>query len=176
MSSSDLIRWGGFAAMIGGVVWVLAGLLFRAMGPESAVTDVLFIIAALCTVGGFVGFHALQKDNYGRIGRGGFWVVVVATLAQVVGLTVFLLGSSALEWLVFPVGTSGVLIGFVLYGAATLQARVLPRWCGIAIMVAPFLFLLGDFGGILFGRLWGALGYMLWSRGDTTVGQPSRVS
>ena len=78
MSSSDLIRWGGFAAMIGGVVWVLAGLLFRAI-PESAVTDVLFIIAALCTVGGFVGFHALQKDNYGRIGRGGFWTVVVAS-------------------------------------------------------------------------------------------------
>ncbi len=104
------------------------------------------------------------------------WTVVVATLAQVVGLTVFLLGSSALEWLVFPVGTSAVLIGFVLYGAATLQARVLPRWVGIAIMVAPFLFLLGDYAGILFGLVWLALGYVLWSRRGAATEQPSRVS
>src|SRR5918993_4192721 len=115
MSSSDLIRWGGFAAMIGGVVWILWGLLFRAI-PESAVTDVLLIMAALCTGGGFVGFHALQKDNYGRIGRGGFWTVVVATLAQVVGLIVFLLGSETLIWLVFPVGFLAVPVGLILYG------------------------------------------------------------
>ncbi|MCA1738559.1 MAG: hypothetical protein LC740_06955 [Actinobacteria bacterium] len=176
ISSPDLIRWGGLAAITGGVVWVVhSGLLLLATS-ESAVTDVLFIIAALCTVGGFVGFHALQKDNYGRIGRGGLWTVVVATLALVVGLIVLLLGSMALEELFFPVGTFAVFTGFTLYGAATLQARVLPRWCGIGFIVGPFMFLLGDFGGILFGLLWLALGYMLWAQRDMSVGQPSRVS
>jgi hypothetical protein len=175
MSSSDLIRWGGLAAITGGVVWVVDALLILAI-PESAVTDVLFIIAVLFTVGGLIGFHALQKANYGRIGRGGFWTVVVASLAQILGLIVLLVGSTALEWLVFPVGSLAVFIGFVLYGAATLQARVLPRWCGIGFIVGPVLFLLGAFGGILFGLLWLALGYMLWSQRDTSVGQPSRVS
>lgn len=175
MSSSDLIRWGGLAAMIGCVVWLVEGLLILAI-PQTAWTDVLFIIGILSVVAGLVGFHALQKDNYGRVGRGGLWTVVVATLAQVLGLAVFLMGSSALEWLVFPVGTSAVLIGFVLYGAATLQARVLPRWCGIAIIVAPFLFLLGDYAGALFGLVWLALGYVLWSRREAATGQPSRVS
>jgi hypothetical protein len=117
----------------------------------------------------------LQKDNYGRIGRGGFWTIVVATLALVVGLIVSLLGSTALEGLLFPVVTLAVFIGFVLYGAATLQARVLPRWCGIGFIVGPFMFLLGNFGGILFGLVWLALGYILWSQKDTSVGQPSRV-
>ena len=126
--------------------------------------------------GGFVGFHALQEDDYGRIGRGGFWTVVVAALALVVGLIVRLLSSMALEELFFPVATLAVFTGFVLYGAATLQARVLPRWCGIGFIVGPFVFLWGDFGGILFGLLWLALGYMLWSQRDTFVGQPSRVS
>ena len=177
MSSSDLIRWGGLAAIAGGVVWVVdSGLLLLAI-PESAVTDVLFVIAAPCTVVGLVGFHALQKDDYGRIGRGGFWTVVVATLALVVGLTDSLLGSTALERLeLFPVGTLAVFIGFVLYGAAALQAGVLARWCGMGFIVTPFMFLLGDFGGILFGLLWLALGHTLWSQGDTSVGQPSRVS
>ena len=179
MSSSDLVRWGGLAAIAGGVVWVVEGLLLLILAiPESAVTDGLFSIAALCTVGGFVGFHALQKDDYGRIGRGGLWTVVVATLALVLGLIVSSLGSTALEGPFFPVVTLAVFTGFVLYGAATLQVRVLPRWCGIGFIVGPFLFtILGDFGAILFGLLWLALGYVLWSQRDTAVGQPApRVS
>ena len=70
-----------------------------------------------------VGLHTLQKENYGHIGRGGFWTVVVAPLGQVLGTVVLLAGSTALAWLVFPVGVLAVLVGFVLYRAATLQAR-----------------------------------------------------
>ena len=70
MASSDVIRWGGLAAIAGGVLLVVDTLLILAI-PESAVTDVVFIIAVLCVVAGLVGFHTLQKDNYGRIGRGG---------------------------------------------------------------------------------------------------------
>jgi hypothetical protein len=76
---------------------------------------------------------------------------------------------------VFSVGTSAVLIGFVLYGAATLQVGVLPRWCGVAIVVGPFLFLLGDYAGILFGLVWLALEHALWSRREAATGRPSRV-
>lgn len=39
-----------------------------------------------------------------------------------------------LDWLV-AVGVLGLLVGLVLYGAATLQARVLPRWCGILFII-----------------------------------------
>ena len=37
-----------------------------------------------------------------------------------------------LDWLIL-IGNLGVLVGFVLYGATTLQARVLPRWCGVEL-------------------------------------------
>ena len=30
-----------------------------------------------------------------------------------------------------------MLVGLVLYGAATLQARVLARWCGVGLIVVP---------------------------------------
>jgi hypothetical protein len=35
---------------------------------------------------------------------------------------------------------------------------------------------MGNFGGILFGLLWLALGYILLLQRETSVGQPSRVS
>jgi hypothetical protein len=38
---------------------------------ESNPLDILIIIAWLLQVVGLVGFHTLQKRNYGRIGRGG---------------------------------------------------------------------------------------------------------
>ena len=91
------------------------------------------------------------------------------------------MGSEALLWLVAPVGSLVVLVGLVLYGAATLQAMVLPPWCGLAlIVVPPIAFYLNSkvfYGSLaLFGVLWVALGYVLWSRrGVSSEQQPSRV-
>jgi len=69
-----------------------------------------------------------------------------------------------------------VLVGFVLYGAATLQARVLPRWCGVGFIVGwPVTVALGDLGTVLFGLLWLAIGYVLWSRRGIATEGPSRV-
>jgi hypothetical protein len=185
MSSSDLIRWGGLAAMLAGMVWIVAGLLGRVVAnPETnSWVNILFIVAVLLVLVGLVGFHTLQKGNYGRIGRAGFYTVVVATFAQVLALVVFLAGSDALFWLQFPVGGLAVLVGFVLYGAATLQAKVLPRWCGIAFIIAvPVSVALGGaFGSpgidyVWLGLVWLALGYVLWSWRGTAAEQPSRVS
>ena len=176
MPSSDLTRWGGLAAMLAGVAFIL-DILFVLTMPEADWTNAVYIVAVLLMVVGLLGLHALQKDNYGRIGRGGFWTVVVASLAQVLGLIVFLLGSEALIWLVFPVGFVAVPVGLILYGAATLQARVLPRWYGLGlIIVPPVTVVLGDYGGILFGLMWLVLGYVLWSWRGRAAEQPSRVS
>jgi hypothetical protein len=92
MSSSDLIRWGGLAAMLGGVAFIVDILFVLTMDADW--TNVVYIIAALLML---VGLHTLQGNNYGRTGRGGFWTVVVATLGQVLGIIVFLLGSGALN-------------------------------------------------------------------------------
>jgi hypothetical protein len=85
-----------------------------------------------------------------------------------------------LQWLVAPAGSLIILVGLVLYGAATLQARVLARWCGWGlIVVPPIAFYMNGrifYGSLaLFGVLWVALGYALWSRSRTPTEQPSRV-
>ncbi len=171
--------------MVAGVVWVISGILAVVYQGEHApgtfadyLVEGTFAVGLVFTVIGMVGLHTLQKGNYGRIGRAGFWTVVVASLGQVLGTVALLAGSAALAWLVFPVGVLAVLVGFTLYGAATLQARVLPRWCGVGLIVGlPVAIALGLYGGnVLFGLLWLALGYVLWSRRGEAAEQPSRVS
>ncbi len=89
-----------------------------------------------------------------------------------------MLGSTVLEWLI-AIGGLVVLVGFVLYGAATLRAKVLPRWCGIGFIVGlPVTIALGEvWGFVVLGVLWVALGYALWSRREaaTEQQQPARV-
>ena len=178
MSSLNLIRGGGLAAMLSGVVWIIYAVLGLAGGDleESNPLDILIIIAWLLQVVGLVGFHTLQKRTYGRIGHGGFYTFIVGAPTQALGLLLVLAGSETLGEPLIGVGGLGILIGLVLYGAATLQARVLPRWCGIALIVSlPVTILLGDYGGILFGVIWLALGYMLWSQRGTPTESRSRV-
>jgi hypothetical protein len=150
----------------------LLGYLQAIPGREDVV---LFLVAHLLLAVGLVGLHALQKNNYGLLGQGGFYVALAAVAARTSGAAVFLAGSLALEWISFP-GTLGLLVEFMLYGVATVQARVLPRWYGLALIVAlPVTLPLATYGSTLFGLILLALGYVLWSRGATITAQPSRV-
>jgi len=186
MSSSDLIRWGGLAGMLAGVAFIV--LMLIPEGPPGSflytLNSLVFIVAVLLVLVGLAGFHALQKGNYGRIGRGGLYTVIVAGSVQVVAQVGLMSGSTAFRFLDL-LGILGVMVGFVLYGAATLQAKVLPRWCGVGFIVGlPVWWVLavilgneygGSLGGILFGFLWLALGYVLFSRRSAATEQPARV-
>lgn len=179
MAESDLIRWGGLAAMAAGLLAVVYGILGFATGKgdEPGPLDILVILAMILEVVGLVGFHALQGRNYGRIGRAGLYMTIGAIVIFELLLVASLFGgNTGLDWLV-PVGVLGLLVGLVLYGAATLQARVLPRWCGILFIIfMPVGILLGDLQPIWGGLVWLALGYALWSQSSGAAGeQPSRV-
>jgi hypothetical protein len=179
MAESDLIRWGGLAAMAAGLLAVVYGILGFATGKgdEPGPLDILVILAMILEVVGLVGFHALQGRNYGRIGRAGLYTTIGAIVVFELLLVASLFGGDVgLDWLV-PVGVLGLLVGLVLYGAATLQARVLPRWCGILFIIfMPVGILLGDLQPIWGGLVWLALGYALWSQSSGAAGeQPSRV-
>ncbi len=78
-------------------------------------------------------------------------------------------------------GLLGLVVGFVFYGIATLQARVLPRWCGVTfIVVLPIAALALSVRlplaqtSIVFGLAWLALGYALWARREASADQQPR--
>ena len=180
--SANLVRWGAIGLMVGGVVWVLFGIIGAAGGPVVAAQPfplLLSIIAELLGALGLVGFHALQQGSYGDLGKWGFYTTIAGIAAQVLGTLVALFGSAALTWLVFPVGFLLIFVGLVLYGGATLEARLLPLWCGVVLIITmPVDFLLQQYGGIWVGLVFLALGYVLWLRRDTAPTpreRPSRV-
>ena len=175
MPSSDLIRWGGVSAILAGVAFIVRSLL-----PPMGVGDAFHFVALFLLAVGVVGFHALQKDRYGLIGLAGFAIVVIAALASVVARIVILFSGSQALLPIVDIGGFGVMLGFVLYGVATLWARVLPPWVGIAFIVGlPLrfaMFPIDPWGLTLFGLLWVALGYVLWSRREAVSEQTARVA
>jgi len=161
-------------------MWLVLGLsavfgYLQAMPGREDV--VLFVVALLFTAVGLVGLHTLQRGSYGLLGQAGFYVALVAIVGRILGAVVFLAGSSALERISFP-ATLCMLVGLVLYGGATLRARVLPRWYGLALIVSMpvSLSLATYYGTVLFGLILVVLGYVLWLRRRTVTGQPARVT
>ena len=175
MATSGLVRWGAVGLMLGGVMWLVLGLsavfgyLQAIPGREDVV---LFVVALVLTAAGLVGLHSLQRGGYGLLGRVGFYIALAAIAGRILGAVVYLAGSSALEWISLP-GTLGMLVGLVLYGFATLRARVLPRWYGLALLASmPVSLPLATYGTALFGLILVVLGYVLWLRKDTTEQSP----
>lgn len=119
-----------------------------------------------------VRLHAMHGKRDGAIGTIGTVALSVGAVANAVGLVVKVAGSDVLSWLVLPVGGLLLFLGLVLFGVGTWRARVLPRWCGAAmVMVLPFTLLTsvwfpvegdgtGDYPGVfVVGALWLAMAF-----------------
>jgi hypothetical protein len=178
MASLGLIRWGAIGFILGGVTWLVLGLSAR-LGYLQAIPGredvVLYVVALLFTAAGLVGLHTLQKQSYDILGQAGLYFTLVAIAGNILGAVVSLAGSQALEWISLP-ATLSMLVGLVVYGVATLQAGVLPRWYGVALILAmPVSLPLSVYGTALFGLILAVLGYVLWLHREAADEQPSRV-
>jgi len=187
MSSQKLIPWGGWASILGGVLWI-AGVILTASRPRGCIGDEcafrpmregglldagLFLLAVLLLALGIAGL-VIRAQNSGRLGRlgragliagaTGITVLIVSSLVQLL----FFGGDFPLmPYLVIPGGLA-VVVGFLLLGLAILQASVLPRWAA-GLLIFGALALLGCNDqtaqvllAIPFGVAWIAVGYALW--------------
>ena len=188
MTSSNLLRWGGLAALIGGVLYVLTGIM-SLLAPQEEVFDsftdyfieVLFILALVGTLMAIAGVHVLQRGRYGRLGAAGSLTAFVGhALLLVAAAATTIAGREALD-MVFFLGSLAALVGLVLLGATTLRARVLPWWCGVLLIVGLPLSVVLDVtargsGGILLGMVWALVGYALLATGGASDQRPARVA
>ena len=159
--SRDMVRWGGLAGVVAGVMFLVSGILYFIVAPPlptrplGSFGDYLYEVVVAAS---FVGYAI---------------VLVIAHLFRLVG------GEHILS--VRLVGGLLVLVGATLLGAMTIYARVLPWWCGVLLIVGfPLGALLENvrsgIENIVFAIVWGLIGYALLSRRGAVAERPSRVS
>ncbi len=186
--SLKLVRWGGVGAIVAGVAYAGLPILIYA-GLSIVLPEFVYVVVAqVGTMVGIAGLHALQRGRHGP--RGG--LASFAYLAAFIGTALILVSAAALALVgqsagqaaflvalnVSFVGFLAALAGLVLLGAVTLQARVLPRWCGVLLIVgipvslAPLILGGNPMGLILLGTIWVLVGYALLRAGRRRPSSP----
>ena len=187
MASSDLVRWGGLAAMLSGALLVVKGAVIVVSDADPSLVPPATLLFAL----GMVGLHARLEGRGGLIGTMGVllaWVAIAASavnlIAQVLGLTPERPPLPILLQVTYMVAFLGILIGLLVLGIAALRARVMPApWSAVPLAVGVLWFPLQGIGfvisdgvGLILGGLaWVLLGYVLWSGSGAPAEQPTRV-
>jgi hypothetical protein len=191
VSSSNLIRWGALAAMLGGTLSILFAFLGEnnwAHVPVDAARYALLVV-------GIAGLYLYlrQSRGFGRLGAVGFYVCIfVFALVAILDLGIIVNEGVEQTYIALgPVRGPLLLLGLLLFGAAVLRAGRLPRggaWLLIAAALTNVLGILamiisgGTLGAwvfiiptVLFGLGWAWLGYGLWSESSATAEESVRV-
>jgi hypothetical protein len=202
MSYSSVIRWSGLAAMVAGVGLLIAELLelLTGFGDESfselaqtvpfIFQQALYLLSLTLLLVGLVGLYARQLESAGPLGLVGFLVALLGTvlLAGFFWANVFIapaLARGAPEFLDlggrFPGFFPSLLtyaVGWILFGLASLRARVYPRAAAILLIIGAALDPLGGlhlpFTGVLIDAAFIWLGFSLFSGRGASVEQPTR--
>ncbi len=188
MTPSDLARWGGVAAMLGGALLVAKGTLIVVSDIDLSLVPPATLLFAL----GMVGLHARLEGRGGLLGIIGVfvvWAAVGASVVNLVGLALNIptpgdLDAPILLQVTYTVAFFAIVIGLLALGIAASGAEVLCHTSrALTIAVGVLWFPLQGIGfaisygvGLILGGLaWVLLGHVLWSGSATPAEQPSRV-
>jgi hypothetical protein len=149
MPSSTLIRWGGLAAVVGGVLFIIVSLinlfaLIAGRDPSAILLRATIVqIAGAVLLFGLVGLYFRHSEELGIVGLMGFVFAFFGTAFTLAGnIWANLLAD----------------LGWALFGIACLQARVYPRVGAIVLIIGALL--TAVFIALLLGNLSGILGYL----------------
>ena len=179
MSSSNLVRWSGLVALIGGVLFVTFDVVdsisfgnqpFTAVATTGIwmIVQGAYIVAAILITLGLVGLYACQARQTGTMGLVAFVITFVGGM-MATGSTwseAFFgpwLAEAAPELMeTDPAGSviAGSILsyllfalGWFLFGMVSLQAKVLPRGATVLLMIGAVLFLVLGFLEIPFASV-----------------------
>jgi hypothetical protein len=194
MPSSNLVRWGAWAGMLGGLLWALFPL-----GELPEVDSVLtlwgslayyvlgYLLPQLLMLFGLAGLHALRRGNYGLLGNVGIFVSFAALVLVFIG-SAWDMTKIASTGAGSTVGYLTLIIGFFVltWGSGLLGLAIigrlhdLPSYLGgllLSIAVPLGLLFVFTAGGawdigfwvgltVPYGVGWTLLGYALLSKRD----------
>ena len=196
MSSSQLIRWSGLAAVVGGVSLGIAELValsfFGFDFSQTATTgtyalySLLIMITGVLLPLGLVGLYVRQSEAAGPLGLGGFVVAFIGTV-----LVAGFFWSSAFVAPILAVEAPQLLavrslpgffrsfivfgLGWLLFGVATLRAGIYPRAPAVLLIVGSVLIVIRlPLTSIVLDAAVAWMGYVLFT--GRALGRQGRVS
>lgn len=201
MDSSNLIRWGGLAALFGGALLLVSDLL--SLIPTSgsfsetvttgfyAVESGFRLLGGMLVLLGLVGLYARQSGASGAPGLVGFLAAFAGTslLLGAFWANAFVVPNLAMEapgfldapttgtlWLGFTSSFALAALGWVLFGAITFRTRVYPRAASVLLMIgAALTFTPLPVSGVVFDVAVAWLGFVLLSGKQLPSSQAERV-
>ena len=194
MASPNLIRWGGLAALLAGVFFIVEATAGPFIGDFHWAFHTIDAPAHALLAVGVVGLYLWQRrqEPFEWLGTVGVILIVTASVLITLGGLVLIyidgvLGTEAegLNNIVHPLEIL-VVIGAVLFGMATMRVHVLPRGGALLIIIGALVYLGIKIVGVgpewlisvavaIFGAGWVWLGQALWSESGESVQQPKRV-
>jgi len=201
MSSSGLVRWSGLVAMVAGVLLLIAELLellpvFDDIPfSELALTSIftlqltLYLAGLILIAVGLVGLYAHQSETVGLLGlvgflvafagtvlfTGFFWANIFVAPALAVGAPEFLDQGGRFPG--FRLSLIIYAVGWLLFGLASLKARVYPRAPVVALIIGAALDLFGaPLSGLVIDAAFVWLGFSLFSGRAASARQTPRVA
>jgi hypothetical protein len=165
MLATNLIRWSGLIAVLGGMLFPVAAVihpngedLAAVNMPNWVPAHLLGLVSVTLMHLGLLGLYARQVEKAGWLGLIGFVLAFVggtfASTIQYVTSTVIPLIAAQAPALFDqamtpppfapPLFVLGFILGHFLFGLATVRAGVLPRGSGLLVVIGIVLFFLGE--------------------------------
>ena len=207
MSTTKLIRWSGLISILAGVLYALGALLHPVgedlgayASPKWVPAHQVYWVSAMLMLFGLVGLYARQVEKSGWLGLVGFVLAFIGT--AFVG-SIFFMASTVLPLIAAEtpalfdqaaappalgvlVVVLGYIVGYIVFGIATMRAGVLPRWSGLLLIIGSAMFLISEavplnaslshlivtIGDVIFGAGFVWMGFALWSEKR----EPARIA
>lgn len=211
MITRNLVRWSGLAAMVGPILLAVADVMKYYVGPANETNSIwmatggwsigaaLISVGALLILGGLLGLYSHQAEKAGTLGLIGFLMAFVGTV-MLVGL------AWHFELLIAPwlavaapeladsepsmrVALGAVIIpgllyilGWMLFGVASLRAKVFPRLAAALLVVGIVLDPITVAAGIpivaeaVLGVGMGWMGYIVWTERGEVLAEPAAAT
>lgn len=187
MTASNLVRLGGPAAILGGVLFIpmfvlSSGAFFESLWGNYALrAPVMALLAA-----GVAGLYLYQSRRFGKLGKAGFYLSLAGFSAAAIGSLAIILielvigKDSTPIWLavITPLLAAAMyVIGSMIFGIATYRARALPRGGALLLIAGSLMYPVGIpavvipgllmspvliHAVVLFGGGWAWLGYAVF--------------
>jgi hypothetical protein len=170
-SSKNLIRWGGLAA-------VLAGVLRAAASPwpfaePTVALELYYLLVDVLILFGILGVYGLLGERSGVAGFLGFLFGVVGT-AIIVGPDGEIGGVD-----MYGAGSAVLAVGLVFLAVGSWKARMLPYWVPVLWVLTAVLGFVGAgvecleplfvVSGVTFGLSFVGAGVRVWSEAGSTA-------